>query len=220
MLGLGLDCLVGSLYFSKEQLSALAGSAADMKFFTVSLQATYYAAITLVAMLFSALARRTGAWVKWALIACAMCSLNELFFYLAVAPHNLSVGYHLSPDWFCPPLPLFVALGVCALQWRAKTSLAPLTCDALSWRARTAAARAATRRANFPRRSWLTPPGWLPRWRLPPSFRWCLWSGRTRAGRPQGLGNSRHASGPLNEPRRGSGWPNGGGQGHAARNHD
>lgn len=156
-LGLGLDCLLGALYFPREQLTALANSAPGLNFFRVSLDTTCYAAILLAALLFCSLARRTGAWLKWALVACAVCALQGLFFYHTLRAHEFSIGYNLHPDWGCFSLPWLAALTVCLRQCQAMRSLKPLPGDAPTWRATKARARLANRNANFPRPAWLTP---------------------------------------------------------------
>lgn len=158
-LGLGLDCVLGTLYFSRDQLLALAGSASGINFFRVSFDTTHYAAILLVALVFCSLARRTGAWLKWAMAACAACAIHGLLFYRTLEAHQFGLGYNSLLNWGCFSFPWLVALAVGARHWRAVRSLAPLPGGIRSWRAIKANARLANRRANFPRSSWLTPSG-------------------------------------------------------------
>ncbi len=156
MLGLALDSLIGKIYFTPDQLSALAG-APGLKFYTVVFEGTYYAAITLAAILFCQLARRTVAGLQWALITAAVCALDVLLFYVNVAPHELNIGYSTRPHWLCSLIPLAVTVAFWFRQLWIESNLAPLPVAAGNWRAKKSAVRRAHPPANLRGSRRLTP---------------------------------------------------------------
>ncbi len=110
----------------KEQISDLANSGRELKFCQWLVTGNFYASTILTAALFATLARRTVAGMKWTLILCVLCALLGAFFYVAISPHNITLGLWTHLQWTGLLLPLAVAGGA---WWRRRQSikvLAPL----------------------------------------------------------------------------------------------
>jgi hypothetical protein len=68
-----------------------------------------YAATAGISILFWWLAQRSISGLRWGMLACGICSLQSYFGYCRIAPHAVSIGYSLSPDWICVLIPLLIA---------------------------------------------------------------------------------------------------------------
>ncbi|HTL55397.1 MAG TPA: hypothetical protein VL361_06935 [Candidatus Limnocylindrales bacterium] len=101
--------LVLRLCFSASEWRVLADQGAGFRLIVVGVQFANYAATAGMTLLFCWLARRASAGLRWAMLACAVCSLQSYFGYCRVAPHAVSIGYSLSPDWICALIPLLIA---------------------------------------------------------------------------------------------------------------
>jgi len=75
-------------------------------------------AIALVTLLFCWLARRSALSFKWTVTACVICSLYAMFSWIRIAPHSLTLGLTLTPQWFRFATPLAVVAMAYAFQWR------------------------------------------------------------------------------------------------------
>ncbi len=127
--GLFLEFLLGKLYFTKAEIGALVDDETGFWMFQWLLAGTYYGSIALTAMLFCFLARRSASGWKWAVAACAVCSLHGYFCFLEVVPHRFTVGYLISnrlQHVTAPAIPLLVLAAAGAWRWWTKWRLAPL----------------------------------------------------------------------------------------------
>lgn len=82
---------------------------------------TYYAAITVTAILFCWLAGRSASGLKWALVACASCALHNAFLFLEITSKTASVGYSYpkhSQNVITVSIPLLVGAVVLLRQRR------------------------------------------------------------------------------------------------------
>ena len=123
--GLGLVLCAGAwrLCLTAGEWSVLTGGdSAGMRIIRTLAAGTYYGAIAASAVLFCWLARRSMSGLKWALIACAMCSLHSYLCFFDVSPHSLTVGYHLASrvqDLGGSAIPMLI--GAAILAWSRRT---------------------------------------------------------------------------------------------------
>jgi hypothetical protein len=76
-------------------------------------------AITLVALLFYWLARRSGVRLAWLLVPCLICSAYGMFVHVKVDRHQLFVGLYNVPHWSQAAMPLLLAAFACLRhRWR------------------------------------------------------------------------------------------------------
>ena len=108
--GLWLELTVGKALLTPEQFSKMADGGTGLDFIRECFAGTYFAAIALTAILFCTLARRTVRGMKWGWIACGMCALHGVFFYVSITPHTLAVGYGSHLNWAGMGIPLGIAL--------------------------------------------------------------------------------------------------------------
>jgi hypothetical protein len=124
--GLGLMLCAGAwrLCLTAEEWSVLAGGGgAGIRIIRTLATGTYYGAIAASAILFCWLARRSMSGLKWALIACAVCSLHSYLCFFDVTPHCLAVGYHLASrvqDLGGSAIPMLIGAAILAWSWRTK----------------------------------------------------------------------------------------------------
>ena len=161
LLCLSLEALLGNLYFNADELRALTDTAPGIELARAAVAGTNYASIALTALLFCWLARRSSSGMKWALAACAVCSLHSYFYKLGVSPHNFSMGYYFSSqvgELIAPAIPLVVAAAFMAWHWRTKRVLAPAFPGMVSAeRNPDGPSRARPIRLNSPKTGLLTP---------------------------------------------------------------
>ena len=69
-------------------------------------------AIALITVLFCWLARRSALGWRWALLACACCSVQSFFGYCHILPHSANLGYSSTPNWSCGAIPLWALAAV------------------------------------------------------------------------------------------------------------
>jgi hypothetical protein len=128
LLCLSLEALLGNFYFNADELRALTDSAPGIELARAAVAGTYYAVVALTSLLFCWLARRSSSGMKWALAACAVCSLHSYFYKLDVSPHLFSMGWRFSSriqEWIGPVIPLVVAAAALAWNWQTRRVLAP-----------------------------------------------------------------------------------------------
>jgi hypothetical protein len=96
----------------------------------IALRSMDYAAITLVALLFCWLARRSAVSAKWMVTSCAICSFYALVTYGRVEPHSFTMGFITSTAGIPPihqcikaTIPLLIAGVFYVFQRRAKHEL-------------------------------------------------------------------------------------------------
>jgi hypothetical protein len=90
--------------------------------FYLAVQGARFVAIAMVPAVFCWLARRSALDFKWVLIACVLCSLHSLFYYVIIVPHNLSIGYlyhhYQLSSWVAAAIPWLVMAATYAWQRR------------------------------------------------------------------------------------------------------
>jgi hypothetical protein len=116
-----LACL--RLCFSASEWSVLADQGAGFRLLALGVQLANYVATAAISVLFCWLARRSISGLRWAILACGVCSLQSYFGYCRIAPHAVSIGYSLSPDWICVLIPLLVAGTIWARQAHTSRAL-------------------------------------------------------------------------------------------------
>ena len=114
------------LCFSASEWSVLADQGSGFRLLVIAVELANYAATAGISLLFCWLAQRSISGVRWAMLACGVCSLQSYFGYCRIAPHAVSIGYSLSPDWICVLIPLLVAAALWARQARTSKRLAEL----------------------------------------------------------------------------------------------
>ncbi len=77
--------------------------------------------IALVALLWCRFAQKSAAGLKWAMIACFVCSVEGVFFHATLMPHWLSIGFSRHPNWASMAGPLLVA-GIAFLWQKQRES--------------------------------------------------------------------------------------------------
>jgi hypothetical protein len=82
--------------------------------------------LTLFAIPFSWLARRSGAGMKWAAAACAVFSAQGMFLQLGLDARTPSLGYHWTPNVLGGMGPLLIAAAGFWRQWRRVSRLPEL----------------------------------------------------------------------------------------------
>lgn len=103
------------LWLSASEWRVLTGdSGSGIELIRALAKIGYCGAVAGTAMLFCWLTQRTASGRTWALITCAICSLNSYMFYFRFDPHNLTVGYHFSSSLQDLTGPL-ICLSICAL---------------------------------------------------------------------------------------------------------
>ncbi len=155
VLGFSLDALAGRLYFTAEELSVLADDGGGLALLKIVAFGTWSAMILLTVVLFCWLARRAACGLKWALLACVVCSLYSCCIGFQLHPHEFTFycGFPpalLSRNWFPLITPLLVAA---AVWWRHRQKLRRFPVPN-----RAARALSAFRpQPVLPRTGWLTP---------------------------------------------------------------
>jgi len=117
---LGLFLVLGCLRlcFSTSEWRVLADQGPGFRLLVFGVELANYAATAGTSLLFCWLAQRSISGVRWAMLACAVCSLQSYFGYCRIAPHSVTIGYSLSPDWICVLIPLLIAGAIWARQAR------------------------------------------------------------------------------------------------------
>ena len=122
-LTLWFDSGICHLFLPEEQISNLADGGRELKFCQWLLTGNFYASTILTAALFATLARRTVAGMKWTFVVCVLCALLAACFYVAISPHNITVGLWNHLQWTGLLLPFAVAVGA---WWRRRQSISTL----------------------------------------------------------------------------------------------
>ena len=103
------------LWLSASEWDALSGDGGwGIQVIRALAKVGFCGAVASTALLFYWLTLRTASGRTWAMITCAVCSLNSYLFFFRFDPHKVSVGYHFSnslQDLTGPVICLFV----CAL---------------------------------------------------------------------------------------------------------
>jgi hypothetical protein len=118
---LSLFAVLGGLRvcFSASEWRVLADQGSGFRLLVLGVELANYAATAGISILFCWLAQRSISGLRWGMLACGICSLQSYFGYCRIAPHAVSIGYSLSPDWICVLIPLLVAGAVWARQARS-----------------------------------------------------------------------------------------------------
>ena len=113
-----LFLVLGSLrvFFSAGEWAVLADQGPGFGLLVKGVQVANYAATAATTLLFCWLAQRSISGPRWAILACGVASLQSFFSYCRIAPHAVSIGYSLSPDWICALIPLLIAAAIWARQ--------------------------------------------------------------------------------------------------------
>lgn len=109
LLGLAVAFGLVRLCVSPDDWAILADGGPGFSLLTRASRAGCCLAIALTTVLFCWLARRSAAGWKWALLACACCSVQSFFGCCRILPHSAFVGYSSTPNWSCAVIPLWVA---------------------------------------------------------------------------------------------------------------
>ena len=96
------------LFFSASEWRVLADQGPGFSLIVVGVEVANYLATAGMTLFFCWLARRVGAGLRWAMLACAVCSLQSYFGYCRISPHAVSIGYSLTPDWICALIPMLI----------------------------------------------------------------------------------------------------------------
>jgi hypothetical protein len=117
---LSLFAVLGGLRvcFSANEWRVLADQGSGFRLLVLGVELANYAATAGISILFCWLAQRSISGLRWGMLACGICSLQSYFGYCRIAPHAVSIGYSLSPDWICVLIPLLVAGALWARQTR------------------------------------------------------------------------------------------------------
>jgi hypothetical protein len=86
----------------------------------VAVVCAHYIAVAVVTLCFCWLARRAVVNFRWAVIACAICSLYASFSKGTLTPHSFQVGLGWTPDWIVAAIPFLIAVAVYVFQRRMK----------------------------------------------------------------------------------------------------
>jgi hypothetical protein len=111
-----LGCL--RVCFSASEWRVLADQGPGFRLLVLAVDLANYAATAGTSILFCWLAQRSMSGVRWAMLACGVCSVQSCFGYCRIAPHAVSIGYSASLDWLCVLIPLLVAGASWARQTR------------------------------------------------------------------------------------------------------
>jgi hypothetical protein len=84
----------------------------------VAVVCAHYIAVAVVTLCFCWLARRAVVNFRWAVIACAICSLYASFSKGTLTPHSFQVGLCWSPDWIVAAIPFLIAGAIYILRRR------------------------------------------------------------------------------------------------------
>jgi hypothetical protein len=155
ILGLSLDALAGRLYFTAEELSALADDGGGLALLGIVVLGMWCAMILLTAVFFCWLARRAACGLKWALMACVVCSFYSCCLGFQLHPHEFTFycGFPpalLSRNWIPLITPLLVAA---AVWWRHRQKLREIPALVLTARV----LPGSRPQPVLPRARWVTP---------------------------------------------------------------
>ncbi len=126
IIGLSLDLLVGQFYFTEDDLHVLANDGVEFALIKMGILGTWCVMILLTTTLFCWLARRAACGLKWALVACAACSIYSGCVRFQFYPHEFSLGCAFPPvpfnstNWTPFVVPFLVAV---AIWWRRRQRL-------------------------------------------------------------------------------------------------
>jgi hypothetical protein len=113
LLGVAVAFGLVRVWVSADEWAVLADGGPGFGVLVGASRAACCLAIALITALFCWLAHRSAAGRKWALLACACCSLQSFFGYCRILPHSANVGYSSTPNWSCAVIPFWVA----AVAW-------------------------------------------------------------------------------------------------------
>jgi hypothetical protein len=122
-LSLGIDALLCRFYFKSGEVSLLSETDAGMALLNAVVLGTWCGMLLLTAVFFCWLARFSACGLKWALMACAVCSFYSCCAGIQLHPHELTLCCGFPPALFHPDwiplnwLPLFVPLVAAAGEW-------------------------------------------------------------------------------------------------------
>jgi hypothetical protein len=161
-LSLGIDALFCHFYFKSGEVSLLSETDTGMALLDTVVLGTWCGMLLLTAIFFCWLARFSARGLKWALIACAVCSFYSCCAGIQLHPHQLTLCCGFPPALFHPDwiplnwLPLFIPLVAAAAVWwrrhqRLKLFPVPVRAAGRIWSPR--------RRIVLPRTGFLTPSG-------------------------------------------------------------
>jgi len=95
--------------FSASEWRVLADQGSGFRLLVLGVELATCAATAGISVLFCWLAQKSISGIRWGMLACGICSLQSYFGYCRIAPHAVSIGYSVSPDWICVLIPLLVA---------------------------------------------------------------------------------------------------------------
>ena len=122
-LSLGIDALFCWIYFKSGEVSLLSETDAGVAMLGTVMLGTWCGMLLLTAIFFCWLAQCAGCGLKWALMACAVCSFYSCCAGIQLHPHQLTLCCGFPPALFHPDwiplnwLPLFVPLVAAAAVW-------------------------------------------------------------------------------------------------------
>ncbi len=117
--GLGTVLALLRLCYSEADWGVVAGEGDGLNLIALGIRTSWYLALALMTLMFCWLARRSGAGIRWALAACAVCSFQSFFGFYQIVPHATTIGYSLSPNWLGPLTPLAIGAATYFLHRRA-----------------------------------------------------------------------------------------------------
>lgn len=82
-----------------NQLHVAASNPAAFHRMAMAVQGADLASMTVVALCFCWLARRSAVSLRWMAAACGICSLYALFIYVQIEPHHFTLGASWTSPW-------------------------------------------------------------------------------------------------------------------------